>query len=117
MQHGARAGFDNYILLCLLEIRRGDCNGVFAERDCAEVKFSAVIRFLVLHVFGMLGLEVDIRVQDGTVLRIVHNAVYMPENFRARSRGIRQDGAQAKNQRQSQMDETLLDIHGLPFLN
>src|SRR6267154_2558223 len=81
MQNRICARLDDDTLLCLLEVSQGDCNCVFAERHSTEVEFSAAIGLLVLYPIGMLCLQIDHCILNGTVLGIVNDAMYTPENL------------------------------------
>src|SRR5882762_3445297 len=81
MQHRIRARLDDDTLLRLLEVGQGDCNCVFAERHGTEVEFSAAIGLLVLYPIGMLCLQIDHCILNGTVLGIVNDAMHTPENL------------------------------------
>src|SRR6266853_4514306 len=98
MQNRICARLDDDTLLCLLEIRQGDCNCVFAERHSTEVEFSAAIGLLVLYPIGMLCLQIDHCILNGTVLGIVNDAMYAPENFCMCRRGSNRHRIHGENQ-------------------
>src|SRR3979490_1818825 len=81
MQNRICPGLDDDTLLCLLEVSQGDCNCVFAERHGTEVEFAAAIGLLVLCPIGSLRFQIDHCILNGTVLGIVNDAMYAPENF------------------------------------